>query len=398
MSPLFVTLFFLRLSPLATAADFTQVFEWDEMDFEWPSVEKRAQALENGIYDPENILPLYMAAHGPRVFLSLEKYRKIPVTLVSLPTKSASSASPRLTPFPSWDMHEYTPWENCNKIEEAKGLEVDSVGRLWVLDEGSSNSNCHAKLLIFDSYNHKTVLIHQFPFRYSLYDLVLDETVDRTFAYITRGTENHIVVFNLESNKSWMVYMPRIMVHSIALSPKDHEPRKLYLSKYKSDELYSIPVAALHHGAGTTHPELIGFWNGIPKRLLIDHNGTMYAAFYWRNYISSWNTSQPFQEQLFHDFSEQEPSALTLALDENEILWMTIFNSDKKPCFTLSKVSDGAKADIVEDPPEHLLMHLFDTILICTILIIMVLLSLTIFWIILGKKMNIFLLQITNEG
>ncbi|XP_065336352.1 protein yellow-like [Cloeon dipterum] len=396
MSPFLCAISILGLSSLATAANFTQVFEWDEMDFEWPSVERRTQALEDGIYDAENILPLFMAVYGRRIFLSLEKYKKIPVTLASLPTKS--SASPKLTPFPSWDMHVYENWENCNKIEEAKGLQVDSVGRLWVLDEGSSNSNCHAKLLIFDFNSHQTKLIHHFSFRYPLHDLVLDETVDGTFAYITRGTENHIVVFSLESNKSWMVYTPRIEVHSLGLSPKDQEPRKLYLSKYKSDNLYSISATDLRHETGTAHPELIGSWAGIPQRLLIDNNGTMYAAFHWRNYISSWNTSQPFHEQHFHEFSGQEPSAFTLTLDENGTLWMTVYNSDKKPCYTLLKISDGAKSDIVDEPPEHLLMHLFDTILIGSILIIMVLLSLSIFWVTLRMKMNIFLQQITNEG
>ncbi|XP_065336594.1 protein yellow-like [Cloeon dipterum] len=125
MVPSFCALFFLGLSSLATAVNFTQVFEWpDDWDYEWPSE-------GDGTFKPQNIQPIYMAVYETRIFLSLDRYYDgIPVTLVSLPTSSASSASPKLTLFPSWEMQEFG---HCNKIEEAKGLEVDSIGRLWVV-------------------------------------------------------------------------------------------------------------------------------------------------------------------------------------------------------------------------------------------------------------------------
>ncbi|XP_065336581.1 uncharacterized protein LOC135937359 [Cloeon dipterum] len=189
MNPLLFVIVFVHLS-LTTAVNFTQVFKWpDGMDYVWPSEAKRRQALKNRTFKPENIYPLFMAVYGTRIFLSLYKYSDIPASLVSLPTSSASSASPKLTPFPSWEMHGKG---GCNKIEEAKGLQVDSVGRLWVLDSGSEN--CSTKLWTIDLSNNHTVLGHRFSFRDYMHDLVLDETPNGTLAFISNSGSDRIVV------------------------------------------------------------------------------------------------------------------------------------------------------------------------------------------------------------
>ncbi|CAB3379779.1 Hypothetical predicted protein [Cloeon dipterum] len=84
---------------------------------------------------------------------------------------------------------------------------------------------------------------------------------------------------------------PGVQIFSIALSPKDQEPRRLYLGKYKSNELYSISAAALRSGTQTANPELIANWTGVPYRMVMDKHG-----FFNKNYIHSWNGSRPFQE------------------------------------------------------------------------------------------------------
>ncbi|CAB3380745.1 Hypothetical predicted protein [Cloeon dipterum] len=313
------------------------------MDYEWPSEESRAQALQDGTFMPQNIEPIYITVDGTRIFLSLKKFPGIPASLVSLPTSSASSASPKMTPIPSsWDTNKYEEWENCDKIDKAKGLEVDSVGRLWVLDETSYNSNCFAKLFILDSTNDQTELIHRFPFRHFLDDLMLDETADGTFAYISRWGENHIVVFNLEQNESWKVDTPGIEVSSIALSPKkDQEQRQLYLSNFNKNELYSISVAALRDGIKTSNPVLIGQWSGRAERMLMDNQGTLYASFWRRNYLSSYDTLDPLSEEedIFEVADLDFPWHFTFALDKNETLWMTLYNWESQPRYSLLKAA-----------------------------------------------------------
>ncbi|XP_065334930.1 protein yellow-like [Cloeon dipterum] len=345
MTPFFVAIFLLSLTSLATAANFTQVFEWpDGLDYEWPSEAIRAQALKDRIYKPENMSPRYMAVYGSRIFLSLAKDIGIPAALVSLPTSSASSAPPKLTPFPSWDIHLNEPG-HCNKIQRARGLQVDSVGRLWVLDAGSDS--CNATLWIFNLNTNETDLIHRFCFHGWMHDLVLEETQNGIFAYITRWRNQYIVVFSLERNASWTVDTPEINPSSIALSPKK-ETRQLYLSNYHTNELYSISVAAIRNGTRTANPELVGYWTAIRTySMLIDNHGTMYAAFLWKNYVHSWNTSQTFEEQRVYQGDGLDfVWPFTFALDQNGTLWMMVMDIIKRPIYRILKVCSGSCHEI----------------------------------------------------
>ncbi|CAB3379967.1 Hypothetical predicted protein [Cloeon dipterum] len=88
---------------------------------------------------PGKIEPRYMAVFDKsRLFFSLALFNfGIPVTLVWLPINSLSPAAaaappPKLAPFPSWEKH--LDYRKCDSIQASKGLEVDVIGRLWVLD------------------------------------------------------------------------------------------------------------------------------------------------------------------------------------------------------------------------------------------------------------------------
>ncbi|XP_065334479.1 protein yellow-like [Cloeon dipterum] len=290
MSPFVCAIFLLHISLLSTAANLTVVYEWPGgLEYEWPT------------FQPVDIEPRYMAVYGSRIFLSLEyKINRVPpATLVSLPTSSESSASPKITPFPSWDMHGIG---NCNKIEYASGLDVDTVGRLWVLDSGSSQ--CKSKIWIIDLMNNNEINhIPSFSSDGSMHDLVLDETANETFAYISLWGEEYIVVYCLERNEFWIVLTPDVKVFSIALSPKkDQEPRQLYLGKRNSTELYSISVAVIHKVTGKAEPELVGKWTAKQSyRMLMDNHGTFYARhynhqrYYYHTSKDQTNASYPYR-------------------------------------------------------------------------------------------------------
>ncbi|XP_065335242.1 uncharacterized protein LOC135936376 [Cloeon dipterum] len=231
-------------------------------------------------------------------------------------------------------------------------------------------------------------------------DLVIDETPNGTFSYITMLGGQHIAVFSLEKNQSWVVETPGIVTYSIALTPKE-EARKLYLSNVDSNELYSVSVAALRKGTRTANPILIGKWNARPYKMLMDNHGTMYAAFLYQNYTSSWNTSQPFEEQRFYEVAGQKPVwPFTFALDESENLWMTMFDDDtNKSRYRLVKAAVDAKS-FKASPELPSLFHQYRLIiLICSIVFCVVLLSLIILWLILRQKRNNHpLTQNTNEA
>ncbi|XP_065335924.1 uncharacterized protein LOC135936864 [Cloeon dipterum] len=361
MTPFFAGIFLLGLSSLVSAANFTQVFEWpDKLDLEWPL------NMQDGAFKAENISPRYMAVYGERIFLSLYKSEAIAATLVSLAKSSASSEPPQLTPFPSWETHldgsfkmgnSIKSRNKCDKMDMANGLQVDSVGRLWVLDSGSTCNKCNAKLWIFNLNNNKAELIHQFSFHGWMHDLVIDETADGTFAYISRWAKEHIVVFCLESNTSWMVDTPGIKVISVALSSE-----QLYLGNYLSFDMHFISVSALRNGTGKAN--LIGHWNTFtPYRMLVDNRGTLYAAFFWENYLQSWSTAQPFKKQrVYHQVAGvQSFWPFSLAMDQNDTPWVMAYNEEREPRYRLFKAALGAKS--FKNSPEcsGTLCHEIDT-------------------------------------
>ncbi|XP_065334458.1 protein yellow-like [Cloeon dipterum] len=347
MAPFFLSIFFLGLSSLAMAATFTPVYESNELEFDWPSEEIKTKALQENTFNP---WPISSAVYGSRLFLSLSNNEKVPVTLVSIPTNSVSTTHPKLAPFPSWDMNS-VGLRDCNKIQFAKGLEVDANGRLWVLDEGTDS--CDAKLWIFNLEKNDTLEhVHQFSFPYLLHDLVLDETPDGYFAYISRFYREQIVVFSLKTNQSWVVETPDMQWTAIALAPKKGPARQVYLGKQYDYELHTISAALLRNGTETATPKSIGTWTAEPYRMLMDNLGTIYTTFESKNYTSSLNTSQPFQEKPFHGFADLDFTwPFTVALDQNGTLWMTVYDKNIKPKYRLLKAPVGVKSYIFEATP-----------------------------------------------
>ncbi|XP_065335811.1 uncharacterized protein LOC135936789 [Cloeon dipterum] len=318
---------------LTTAVNFTRVTEWPD------KLASRPHTLQDGISKTDNLVLVHMAVFEEKMIFSVEKLKGTSVTLVSLLMNDASA---KFIPFPSSDMHEYG---NCDKFEVAAGIRVESFGRLLMLDEGSFH--CNAKIWAIDMKNKNQIkLIHRFSFHGPMHDLVIQETPNgKYFAYISRVNKQHIVVYSSERNESWIAYTPGTEVFSIALSSEGQEPvRQLYFSKYDSTELYSISVAALRNGTRTANPKLIGKWSAIPNKMEMDNHDTLHASFLWKNYTSSWNTSEPFKEQRFHEVAGLNSFVwpITFAWNERGTLYMTVFHEKRVPKFELFRVEDSA--------------------------------------------------------
>lgn len=90
------------------ALNFSIVYEWFKLDYAWPTDGAKATALSYGRYVPEHNAPGGLAVLGSRVFVSVPRWLTgVPSTLNWLPSSGAASASPRLHPFPAWDMQVY---------------------------------------------------------------------------------------------------------------------------------------------------------------------------------------------------------------------------------------------------------------------------------------------------
>ncbi|XP_065334825.1 uncharacterized protein LOC135936072 [Cloeon dipterum] len=178
---MFFAAIFLHGLCLANAVNFTTVYQWDELDFIWPSGTDSSIGQMKDEYKPGN-----------------KKY-------------------------------------NCGSIQRARGMETDPDGRLWILDNGSRN--CASKVWIFNLLKNDTIeRVHHFPDtvvshsygKRNLYDVVVDKTTDDYLAYITDFFSEHVVVYS-KMDKSWearQLYLRRFdskELYSVSVSELKNE-------------------------------------------------------------------------------------------------------------------------------------------------------------------------------
>jgi len=140
-------------------APFNPVYEWFTLDYNWPDEMTKGQAISNRRFVPENNAIAGIKAWRDRVFVSIPRWKEgVPVTLASLPAQPLQpNGSPRLEPFPSWQMQEIG---NCSALQFVQNVEIDTEGKIWILDSGRTNildpaantlpSRCPPKLVIID--------------------------------------------------------------------------------------------------------------------------------------------------------------------------------------------------------------------------------------------------------
>lgn len=88
-----------------TTGPFSTVYQWNLLDFEYPSEAERSEAISSEAFIKENNLPLGIDVWKDRIFVSMPRWKSgVPATLAWLPRKP-ENPSPQLRPYPSWDWH-----------------------------------------------------------------------------------------------------------------------------------------------------------------------------------------------------------------------------------------------------------------------------------------------------
>jgi hypothetical protein len=220
---------------------------------------------------------------------------------------------------------------NCSALQNVLGLEVDSLGRLWVVDAGRLHTRqsqrrreldkCPAKLLLFDLNNNNSLLLSfELPDDVAprnnslLSDLVLDRTSDGDWlAYVSDASSGAIVVFSLEKKKAWRVTHPSmgaarpeheplpigrdLGVSGLALAPL-HDRSFLYFSTLSSPNLYSVPVSELRAASETLTVKTVGTRSAPSRGLAMDNKGRMYFGLLGKHAVATWDTADSFEEQI----------------------------------------------------------------------------------------------------
>ncbi|XP_065336554.1 protein yellow-like [Cloeon dipterum] len=281
-------LLILVFAGCANALNFTSVLEWsDDFGVHYKSSSK--------------VDPRFLAVYEEKLFLSLYGFEGVQYSLAWL---HINATSPTLQPFPST----IQSTTDCStvRVRSARGIEVDTIGRLWALDNGGYT--CPPRLLIFDLTNNNTIVqIHDFADEVVsntngkrwLLNLVLDQSENGWFAYIAESFGRHLVVFSFERNYSWRVKIENKQIGAIALSPM-RTRQLLYISEWDSKEIFSLPVADLRAGVKNASLTLKGsqststYWSATV--MTMDEKGNLYFNLN-KHSVFKWDTNAPFKEE-----------------------------------------------------------------------------------------------------
>ncbi|XP_035693903.1 major royal jelly protein 1-like [Branchiostoma floridae] len=340
------------------SGDTVLVYEWTFIDYDWPSDDARQLALDDGSFAPINNSINGIKTYGGVVYLTVPRWRAgVPATLTSVVMKGGR---PVLRPFPSWE------WQvvgNCSTIQYVQSMEIDRLGRMWIIDNGrlavfdpNLPQVCAPKILVYDIKKAEMVRVHTFPNDVAsnstafLNDIVIDASADDTdgwFAYISDSSRaGGIVVYDYKQDKSHRVThpsmtaatdgrrmtingrnytFPPVPVNGVALSPIGKN-MKLYYCALAGYNLYTLPTSLLKQptvaDVGTSVKEL-GRKASQSDGIAISNKGTLYYGALQLNAVYRWDTSSQDVSSssplLISDVRMQWPNAF--AFDDEGYLW-----------------------------------------------------------------------------
>ncbi|XP_012271633.1 protein yellow-like [Orussus abietinus] len=346
---------------LAAHDSFRVIFQWNYVDFAWPSDEARQRAVDRGEYVLANNPIAGIKCWKGKMYLTIPRWKDgVPVTLAVTPSSPVNGVTaPRLEPFPSWEMQTLG---DCDAFQFVQSMEIDPAGRMWVLDTGrtatqtlEAKARCPPRLVILDLENGGAVLrSFRFPADVTppdsvyLNDIVLDHE-DGGVAYITDSSREDpgIVVYSLANDTAWKVrhdsmkakaeavgfmvakthVISPINVDGIALSPAGSHDRQVYYTPLSSFHLYSIPVSVLKNRTDNVdrYVRELGRKNSQTDGMAMSMSGVLYFGLLADDAVAMWDTKhmQSFttgQRVISRDHAlMQWPD--TFAFDEEGNLW-----------------------------------------------------------------------------
>lgn len=198
---------------------FNVVYEWRQLDFEYPTFSQRQQAILSGDFIPTNNVPIGVDRWRNRLFITMPRWKNgVPASLSSLPLP-ARETSPSLRPYPSWDWHAdpESSLPDCTRLMSVYRIWIDECERLWVLDSGVVNATirlnqvCPPKIIVFDLRTDQPIFSYELPDDQIKEDslhsnIIVDIRNGRcsdAYAYITDAWRFGITVFSLARGRSW---------------------------------------------------------------------------------------------------------------------------------------------------------------------------------------------------
>ncbi|XP_076752495.1 protein yellow [Xylocopa sonorina] len=307
---------------------FQVIFQWNTIDVMWPSEDEQQYAIDHHDYIPENNFVAGIRFWKGKMYLTVPRWREgVPVTLgVTSATPVNQNTAPKLEAFPNWEMQKIG---DCSAFQTVQSMEVDPIGRMWVIDSGKmsplsadTKSTCPPRLVILDLEKNGEVLrSYEFPSHVTprgtayLNDIVLDHE-DGGMAYITDSSRDDpgIIVYSLQNNTSWKIRhdsmkakpeavrflvsktqmnMP-VNVDGIALSPASSTDRQVYYSPLSSFHLYSLPTSVLKSNTSNVnlYVKELGRKSSQTDGMMMSAKGVLYFGLLADDAVAMWDTKQ----------------------------------------------------------------------------------------------------------
>jgi len=192
--------------------NYQTIFEWSRLKFS-----EGGEVVGKGKEEVGVAVPSTVRRWAGHIYLSLPRWKDgVVATLARIPIPPPDlplPASPLLQPFPSLRMNMEG---DCNALQNVDAIEIDPLGRLWVVDSGQTapfsrpHRKCPPKILVFNlAKENKLVTSHVPPHnRHTLFKQIvvdLSHGPSDTFAYLSDFASGRLLTFSLKSGKSWAV-------------------------------------------------------------------------------------------------------------------------------------------------------------------------------------------------
>ncbi|XP_059047040.1 protein yellow-like [Achroia grisella] len=349
---------------------FSTLYKWKQIDFEFPSMSHRWQALSTGKYIPENVLPLGLEVWGHRVFITVPRWRRgIPATVATV-SRYGGVTSPPLKPYPNWQFNNpLSNGRNCSGLTSVFRVHVDPCGRLWVLDSGQIDSVdkadqvCPPSLLVFDLQTDTLIARYTIPKKYVLEDslyanLVIDtrtEDCSDVHVYIADTWRFGLLVFRERDEKFWRFSHPLFFpdplasnftlhglnfqwtdgIFGLSLSPIDiYTERILYFHSMSSYREFYVSTAVLQDPMrvknSSSEFNLAGESRGLSGQSsasAIDDRGVMFYGLVTRDSIGCWDTKKPYTKVMNGVVAKNSetlifPNDIKIDQEERQNVWV----------------------------------------------------------------------------
>ncbi|CAG9125745.1 unnamed protein product [Plutella xylostella] len=193
------------------------LYEWKQLDYQFPSEGARQQALASKEFVPQNNIPMGLEVFEDRLFVTVPRWRSgVPASLNYISLTDNSTSSPKLIPYPSWAAH--AAGQGRPEIVSPFRVRADRCGRLWVLDSGkvaSLEPNASATyppaIIVYDLKTDNLLRKYIIPDDQVKQDsgfaniAVEDSDCENTYAYAGDVGKGGIVVYSWEKNESWRI-------------------------------------------------------------------------------------------------------------------------------------------------------------------------------------------------